>query len=87
MQMLKQLISILVFALPIVLSCLKFIMKKIQTVLFAIMLAKNALAVMIIIALNVQKDIYKMQLIYLKTLKNVLRHVQLEQIYAMMEYV
>ena len=62
-------------------------MKKIQTVLFAIMLAKNALAVMIIIALNAQKDIYKMQLIYLKTLKSVLRHVQQEQIYAMMEYV
>ena len=62
-------------------------MKKIQTALCVIMLAKNALAASIIIVLNVEMDIDKMQPIHKKIPKNALRHVQQEQIYAMMEHV
>ena len=50
-------------------------------------LASNALLALIIIALNVQMDLYKMELIYLKVPKNVSRLVQQELIYAMMVFV
>ena len=79
--MLKQLIFILVFALPIALNWItcKIIMKKTQTVLCVIMLAKIALEAKIIIVLNAQMDIDKIQIIYFKTSKNVLRNAQQEQ--------
>ena len=62
-------------------------MKKTQIVMCVIMLAKNALAATIIIVLNVQMDIDKMQLINFKNPKDVLKIAQQEQIYVMMEYV
>ena len=49
--------------------------------------ASNALLALIIIALIVQMDMYKMELIYLKIPKNVSGLVQQEQIYDMMVFV
>ena len=49
--------------------------------------AKNALVATIIIVLNAQMDTDKTQLIHKRAPKSVLRHVQQEQICAMMECV
>ena len=53
----------------------------------AIRLASNAPLAMIIIVLNVQMDISKIQLTFLRAPKNVLRLVLQEPTNVMMEYV